>query len=228
MTPHLGKEEEKLLDQLLPSCAPPAAVLAVAFLARRGGVSSEPLLSLSLEGARVASESPVTVSAESDRLGLSSAASGAWLSWAICRPPLLLLLWQRAPPWMAGVSVGMSKVSTVCVLGPSSSSLSRLLYDVPLARADSMMLSKWRLKVSSEVRRGADKSTGDFSAGWWLSKNVSSGLVRGRERTLYSLFATPKTCPLSMPARFISQRRRCCLERRSKFSATSVNFLMTH
>lgn len=116
---HLGKEKERLLYQLLPSC-PHSRPL--------GGVSSEPLLSLSLEGALVASESPAMVKIESERLGLSSCASGAKLSWTIC-----LALWQTGP-WMAGVSVGRSKVRTVWVLDVSSSSLSRLLYDVPLAR----------------------------------------------------------------------------------------------
>lgn len=71
MPAHLGKEKEVLMYQLLPRCAP-------SFLL--GSVSSEPLLSLSLEGARVESESPVTVKTESDRLGLSSCASGAKLS----------------------------------------------------------------------------------------------------------------------------------------------------
>lgn len=116
---HLGNEKEMLLYQLLPSCA---------YSRPLGGVSSEPLLSLSLEGARVASESPVTVKIESERLGLSSCARGAKLSWTIC-----LALWQTGA-WMAGVSVGRSKVRTVLVLEVSSSSLSRLLYDVPLAR----------------------------------------------------------------------------------------------
>lgn len=77
---------------------------------------------------------------------------------------------------MVGVSVGRSKVRTVWVLEVSSSSLSRLLYDVPLARWDSMMLSKWRLKVSSAPQRGPDTKIGDFKAGWWLSKKVSMGL----------------------------------------------------
>lgn len=116
---HLGNEKEILLYQLLPSCVQSRP---------RGGVSSEPLLSLSLDGARVASESPVTVKIESERLGLSSCASGAKLSWTIC-----LALWQTGA-WIAGVSVGRSKVRTVWVLEVSSSSLSRLLYDVPLAR----------------------------------------------------------------------------------------------
>lgn len=69
---HLGKEKDGLLYQLLPSCVHTSCPL--------GGVSSEPLLSLSLEGALVASESPVTVKIESERLGLSSWASGAKLS----------------------------------------------------------------------------------------------------------------------------------------------------
>lgn len=76
MRSHLDKEKEKVLHQLLPSCArswPP------------GGTSSEPLLSRSLDGARVASESPVTVKMESDREGRSSCARGAKLSWTICR-----------------------------------------------------------------------------------------------------------------------------------------------
>ena len=77
----LGKVKEGLLCQLCPRCAPS--------LPPRWGVSSEPLLSLSLEGARVASESPVTVRMESDRLGLSQRARGAKLSWTIC-----LALWQ--------------------------------------------------------------------------------------------------------------------------------------
>lgn len=79
---------------------------------------------------------------------------------------------------MAGVSVGRSKVRTVWVLEVSSSSLSRLLYDVPLARCDSMMLSKWRLKVSSAAQRGPETRMGDFRAGLWLSKKVSVGLDR--------------------------------------------------
>ncbi|TNN46132.1 hypothetical protein EYF80_043678 [Liparis tanakae] len=86
-----------------------------------GGVFSDPLLSLSLDGARVASEASVMVKMESEMLGLSSWASGAKLSCTIC-----LALWQTGP-WMAGVSVGRSKVSTVWVLEVSSSSLSRLL-----------------------------------------------------------------------------------------------------
>lgn len=155
---HLGKEKDGLLYQLLPSSAHSRPL---------GGVSSEPLLSLSLDGALVASESPVTVKMESETLGLSSCASGAKLSWTIC-----LALWQTSP-WMAGVSVGRSKVRTVWVLEVSSSSLSRLLYDVPLARCDSMMLSKWRLKVSSAAQRGPGTKMGDLRAGWWLSKNVS-------------------------------------------------------
>ena len=147
--------------QLLPSCAHSCPL---------GSVSSEPLLSLSLEGARVASESPVTVKIESERLGLSSWASGAKLSRTIC-----LALWHTGP-WMAGVSVGKSKLRTVWVLEVSSSSLSRLLYDVPLARWDSMMLSKCRLKVSSAAQRGPDTRMGDLRVGLWLSKNVSIGL----------------------------------------------------
>ncbi len=41
-----------------------------------------------------------------------------------------------------------------------------------------MMLSKWRLKVSSAAQRGPETKMGDFRAGWWLSKNVSIGLDR--------------------------------------------------
>lgn len=145
--------------QLLPSCEH-----------SRPLVSSDPLLSLSLDGARVASESPVTVKMESEKLGRSPCASGAKLSRTIC-----LALWHTGP-WMAGVRVGRSKVSTVWVLEVSSSSLSRLLYDVPLARWDSMMLSKWRLNVSSAPERGPDTRMGDFRDGLWLSKNVSAGL----------------------------------------------------
>lgn len=74
---HLVKEKEKVLHQLLPSCAERSCPL--------GGMSSEPLLSRSLDGARVASESPVTVKMESDREGRSSCARGAKLSWTICR-----------------------------------------------------------------------------------------------------------------------------------------------
>lgn len=147
---HLSNEKEGLLYQLLPSCAHSWPL---------GGVLSDPLLSLSLEGARVASESPVMVKMESDRLGLSSCASGAKLSWTIC------LALRHTGPWMAGVSVGRSKVRTVWVLEVSSSSLSRLLYDVPFARCDSMMLSKWRLKVSSVAQRGSETKMGDFKAG---------------------------------------------------------------
>lgn len=73
---HLGKEKVMLLYQLLPSWSQFRPL---------GGVSSDPLLSLSLDGARVASESPVTVKIESERLGRSSCASGAKLSWTICR-----------------------------------------------------------------------------------------------------------------------------------------------
>lgn len=75
----LGKENVGLLYQLLPNIrAPPPPP--------RGSVSSEPLLSLSLEGARVASESPVTVTMESDRLvPLSQWASGAKLNLTMCR-----------------------------------------------------------------------------------------------------------------------------------------------
>lgn len=163
---HLGNEKVRLLFQLLPSCAHSRPL---------GGVSSEPLLSLSLDGARVASESPVTVKIESERLGRSSCASGAKLSWTICRA-----LWQTGA-WMVGVSVGRSKVRTVWVLEVSSSSLSRLLYDVPFARWDSMMLSKWRLNVSSAPQRGPETKIGDFRAGWWLSKKVSIGLEREAE-----------------------------------------------
>ena len=75
----LGKENVGLLYQLLPSirALPPPP---------RRGVSSGLLLSLSLEGARVASESPVTVTMESDRLvPLSQWANGAKLSLTICR-----------------------------------------------------------------------------------------------------------------------------------------------
>ena len=97
----------------------------------------------------MASESPVTVSTESDRLGLSSWASGAKLSCAICRA-----LWQSGP-WMAGVSVGRSKVSTVWVLEPSSSSLSRLLY----GRALGSRRLHDTLKMAAEgVLRGAARS----------------------------------------------------------------------
>lgn len=107
-----------MLHQLLPSCARSCPL---------GGTSSEPLLSRSLDGARVASESPVTVKMESDREGRSSCARGAKLSWTICRA-----VWQTGA-WMVGVSVGRSKLRTVCVLEVNSSSLSRLWYDVPLA-----------------------------------------------------------------------------------------------
>lgn len=147
---HLGNVKEMLLHQLLPSCERSLPL---------GGVSSDPLLSLSLDGARVASESPVTVKMESERLGRSPCASGAKLSCTIC-----LALWHTGA-WMVGVSVGRSKVRTVWVAEVSSSSLSRLLYDVPLARCDSMMLSKWRLKVSSAPHRGPETKTGDFRAG---------------------------------------------------------------
>lgn len=160
---HLAKGKERLLHQLPPSCAHSRPL---------GGKSSEPLLSRSLDGARVASESPVTVKMESERLGRSSCASGAKLSWTICRA-----LWQTGA-WMVGVKVGRSKDKTVWMLEVSSSSLSRLLYDVPLARWDSMILSKWRLKVSSAPQRGPETNMGDFRAGWWLSKNVSTGLKR--------------------------------------------------
>lgn len=74
--------------------------------------------------------------------------------------------------------MGRSNVRTVWVLEVNISSLSKLLYDVPLARWDSIMLSKWRLKVSSAAKRGPDTKMGDFRAGWWLSKKVSIGLDR--------------------------------------------------
>lgn len=68
------------------------------------------------------------------------------------------------------------------MLEVSSSSLSRLQYDVPLARCDSIMLSKWRLKVSSVVpaRRGPETRMGDLRAGR-LSKKLSNGLDGKRE-----------------------------------------------
>ncbi len=47
--------------------------------------SSDPLLRRSLDGARVASVSPVIVSTDSERLGISMCANGAKLSSTICR-----------------------------------------------------------------------------------------------------------------------------------------------
>lgn len=47
--------------------------------------SSDPLLRRSLDGARVASVSPVIVSADPERLGISMCANGAKLSSTICR-----------------------------------------------------------------------------------------------------------------------------------------------
>lgn len=52
---------------------------------RPADLSSEPLLSRSLDGALVASVSPVMVSADSDTLGISACARGAKLSSTICR-----------------------------------------------------------------------------------------------------------------------------------------------
>lgn len=54
-----------------------------------------------------------------------------------------------------------------------------------------MMLSKWRLKVSSVAQRGPETKMGDFRAGWWLSKNVSIGLDREGG---FSTTATTQLC----------------------------------
>lgn len=65
--------------------------------------------------------------------------------------------------------VGRSKVNTDVDPEVSRSTLSRLLYDVPLARWDSMMLSKWRLKESrllSEGWRGLLMEIGDLRPPW--------------------------------------------------------------
>lgn len=64
---HLGSESAGLLCQLCPFR------------------SSDPLLNLSLDGARVASVSQVIVIADSERLGTSTCARGAKLSSTICR-----------------------------------------------------------------------------------------------------------------------------------------------
>lgn len=64
----------------------------------------------------------------------------------------------------------------------SRSTLSRLLYEVPLARWDSMMLSKCRLKESrllSEGRRGLPRETGDLRP-LWTSGDASKVLLEKR------------------------------------------------
>lgn len=64
----------------------------------------------------------------------------------------------------------------------SRSTLSRLLYEVPLARWDSMMLSKCRLKESrllSEGRRGLPMETGDLRL-LWASDDASNVLLEKR------------------------------------------------
>lgn len=77
------------------------------------------------------------------------------------------------------MSVGRSKVNTDVDPEVSRSTLSRLLYEVPLARWDSMMFSKWRLKESRLLseRRGLLTEIGDFRA-LLASHDDSNGLEK--------------------------------------------------